>query len=179
MPNGSLLDLVFISINDLSVSISDFSMISLDKYHPPLLLDFQLMLDYSHLLSTPCRLYGRGDYLLLYNTLLNFDRLCLFSENAVDSTVLNLTVIVSDAINKAMPFAKYRNSSFPYWFSSTMKYYIKNRNQYFRRYKKSKSAEHYASFSHYRKLVKIALNTDRLRWLKSVDSDLKTQPKQF
>jgi hypothetical protein len=41
------------------------------------------------------------------------------------------------------------------------------------------SAEHYARFSHYRKLVKIALKTERLRWLKSVDSNPRTQLKQF
>jgi hypothetical protein len=44
---------------------------------------------------------------------------------------------------------------------------------------KSKSTEHYAGFSHYRKLVKVSLKTDRLRWLKSVDNTLRTQPKQF
>jgi hypothetical protein len=47
VPNGSLLDLVFINVSDLSVSISDFSTVSPDKYDPPLLLDFQLMLHYS------------------------------------------------------------------------------------------------------------------------------------
>jgi hypothetical protein len=119
--NGSLLDLVFTNINDLNVSISDFSMVSPDKYHPPLLLDFQLMLDYSYLLSTSRRLYGRGDYLLLYNTLLSSNWSCVYNENSVDFAVLNLTATVSEAINQAIPFVKYRNSSFPYWFSSTLR----------------------------------------------------------
>jgi hypothetical protein len=119
--NGSLLDLVFTNINNLNVSISDFSMVSPDKYHPPLLLDFQLMLDYSYLLSTSRRLYGRGDYLLLYNTLLNSNWSCVYNENSVDSAVLNLTATVSEAINQAIPFVKYRNSSFPHWFSSTLR----------------------------------------------------------
>jgi hypothetical protein len=103
----------------------------------------------------------------------------VYNENYVDSAVLNLTAIVSEAINQATPFVKYRNSSFPHWFFSTLKYYIKKKNQHFRRYEKSKSAEHYTSFSHYRKLVKIAVKSDRLRFLKSVDSNLRTQPKQF
>jgi hypothetical protein len=137
-------------------------MVSPDKYHPPLLIVFQLMLDYSYLLSTPRRLYGRGDYLLLYNTLLNYDCSCVYNENSVDSAFLNLTVIVSEATNQEIPFGKYKNSSFPHWFFSTLKYYIKTKNQYFRIYKKSESAEHYASFSHYQNLVKIALKTDRL-----------------
>jgi hypothetical protein len=46
-------------------------MIGPDKYRPPLLIDFQLILDYPYLLSTPRRLYGRGDYPLLYNKKIN------------------------------------------------------------------------------------------------------------
>jgi hypothetical protein len=34
VPNCTLLDLVFTNITDLSVSISDFYMVSPDKYHP-------------------------------------------------------------------------------------------------------------------------------------------------
>jgi hypothetical protein len=111
VPNGSLLDLVFTNMNDLSVSISDFSMVSLDKYHPPLLLDFQLMLAYSYLLSMP-HLYGQGDYLLLYNTLLDSDWSCVHNENSLNSAILNLTAIVFEAINHAIVFVKCRNSAF-------------------------------------------------------------------
>jgi hypothetical protein len=127
VPNGCLLDLVFINICDLSVSISDFSTVSPNKYHPPLLLDFQLMLDYSYSPSTPRCLYGRGDYLLLYNTLINSAWLCVHSETSVDSAVLSHTAVVSEAINQTIHFVKYRNSSFPHWFSSTLKYYIKKK----------------------------------------------------
>jgi hypothetical protein len=137
VPNGSLLDLVFTNISDLNISISNFSMVSSDKYHPPLLLDFHLMLDYSYLLSTPRRLYGRGDYLLLYNTLFRSDWPCVYNEKSVNSAVLNLTAIVAEAINQANPFVKYRKSSLPHWFYSNLKHYIKNKNQYFTRYKKS------------------------------------------
>jgi hypothetical protein len=73
-----------------------------------------------YLPSTPRRLYGRGDYLLLYNTLLNSDWSCVYSENSDDSAVLNLTAIVSEAINQATLFVKHRNFSFPHWFSSTL-----------------------------------------------------------
>jgi hypothetical protein len=34
-------------------------------------------------------------------------------------------------------------------------------------------------FSYYRKLVKTTIKTDRLRWLKSVDDNLKAKPKDF
>ncbi|PNF33582.1 hypothetical protein B7P43_G14684 [Cryptotermes secundus] len=37
----------------------------------------------------------------------------------------------------------------------------------------------YQKFSFYRKLVKITIKSDRLRWLKTVEENLKSQPKQF
>jgi hypothetical protein len=89
-------------------------------------LDFQLTLEYSYLPSTPRSLYGRCDY-HVYDTLLSSDWSCVYSENYVGSAFLNLTAIVSEAINQAIPFVKYRNFSFPHWFSSSLKYYIKKK----------------------------------------------------
>jgi hypothetical protein len=86
-------------------------MVSPDKYHPPHLLDFQLMLNYSYLLSTRRRLYGKGDYILRYNTLLNSDWSCVYNKNSVHSTFRNLTATVSEAINQAILFVKYGNFS--------------------------------------------------------------------
>jgi hypothetical protein len=49
----------------------------------------------------------------------------------------------------------------------------------FRRYKKSKSYHHYSVFSYYRRLVKTAFKTDRIRLLNSIDDSLKTERKDF
>jgi hypothetical protein len=46
---------------------------------------------------------------------------------------------------------------------------------FFRHYKKTKSAMH----SFFRKLIKVTIKSDRERWLKSVDDNLISQPKQF
>jgi hypothetical protein len=62
------------------------------------------MLDYSYLPSTPRRLYGWGDYLLLYNTPLNPDWSCVYNQNSVDFAILNFTSIVSEATNQAILF---------------------------------------------------------------------------
>jgi hypothetical protein len=41
------------------------------------------------------------------------------------------------------------------------------------------SPDVYSAFSYFRKLVKAAIMSDRLRWLKSVDDNFKTQPIEF
>jgi hypothetical protein len=43
VPNSELLDLVFTSINDISVSISNYPITALHIYHPPLFLNFELI----------------------------------------------------------------------------------------------------------------------------------------
>jgi hypothetical protein len=47
------------------------------------------------------------------------------------------------------------------------------------RFKKHKFARIYDTFSFYRKLVKATIRVDRLRWLESINANLKTQPKHF
>jgi hypothetical protein len=49
----------------------------------------------------------------------------------------------------------------------------------YRRFKKKNSDYFYSKFSFYRKLVKATIKSARLRWLKSIDDNVKSQPKQF
>jgi hypothetical protein len=97
-----------------------------DNYHPPLNLDFKVTLDSLPTFLNLGRNYGQGDYLLLYNTLSNYDWSCVLNEDSVDSAVYNFTASVSETINETIPFVKPKNSSFPHWFSESPIYYIKN-----------------------------------------------------
>jgi hypothetical protein len=80
----------------------------------------------------PRRNYGKGDYLLLYDTLQNSDWSSVLNDNSVDSAVNNLTATVSEAIDLAIPFAKPNNSTYPHWFSKLLKYYIKKEISFLR-----------------------------------------------
>jgi hypothetical protein len=48
-------------------------MVAPDNYHPPLNLYFNLTFDSQPTFLTPRRNYGQGGYLLLYNTLSNYN----------------------------------------------------------------------------------------------------------
>jgi hypothetical protein len=131
--NIALLDLVLTIINDLRVSVSDFPMIAPYNYHPPLSLNFKLTIDFQPVIMTPQRSYKHGDYLLLYTTLSNCDWSCVLNEHSVDSAVHSLTARVSEAINEAIPSLMPNSSTFPDWFSSSLKYYIKKKNNLFKK----------------------------------------------
>jgi hypothetical protein len=103
-----------------------------NNYHPPLNLDSKFTLDFQLTFLTPRRNYGQPDYLLLYNTLSNYDCSCVLNENSVDSAVYNVTASMSETINETIPFAKPKNSSFPHWFSKSLIYYIMKKISFLR-----------------------------------------------
>jgi hypothetical protein len=147
--NSALLDLVFTNINDLRVSVSNYPVVAPNNHHPPHNLDFKLTFDcHPTFLTLQCN-YSQGDYLLLYNTLYNCDRSRVLNENSVDSAVYNFTASVSEAINDTIPSVKPGSYSFPHWFSKSLIYYIKKKNQFFKKYKKSKSDCYCSIFSYY------------------------------
>jgi hypothetical protein len=83
------------------------------------------------------------------------------------------------AINLAVPIGRVSKHKYPAWFSSKLKSYIKKKNYFYRCYKKFKTDSFYDKFSSYRKLVKSTIKSDRSRWLKSIDENLKSHPQQF
>jgi hypothetical protein len=103
-------------------------MVAADNYHLPVILDFKLTFHCQPTFLTLRHNYGQGDYLLLYNTLYNYDWSCVLNEDSVDSALCNFTASVSEAINEAIPFIKPKSSPFPHWFSKSLIYYIKKKN---------------------------------------------------
>jgi hypothetical protein len=134
VPNSALLDLVLTNINDLRVSVYDFPIVAPDNYHPPLHLNLKLTVDFQPAIMTPQCSYKHGDYLLLYTTSSNYDWSRVLNENSVDSMVHSLTARVSEAINEAIPSLITNSSTFPHWFSSSLKH-IKKKNRFFKNIK--------------------------------------------
>jgi hypothetical protein len=177
---SNMLDLVFSNFNDFEITIPDSAIIKPDNYHPPMVIDVSLPL-VSPTQNGPFDYfkYDSGDYALLYNILSSHDWSCVYDASSIDSAVFNLTEAVQDAMEQAIPRIHISKSKFPHWFSGSLKFYIKKKNYFYRRYRKHKSASFYDAFSFYRKLVKATIKVDRLRWLETINANLKTQPKQF
>jgi hypothetical protein len=92
--------------------------------------------------------------------------------------LLLFTSVILQATDLACPRGSTRNSRFPHWFSHTLIHYIGKNNYLYPRYKKSKNS-YYNRFSHYRKLLKITVSSDRLNWRSSTGGGLKTPPTTF
>jgi hypothetical protein len=123
--NKNLLDLVFANFSCVNVTISNHSLVEPDAFHPSLVADLSSTIVSSH--SQHSRLsrdYARADYVLLYRYLSSCDWSCIYNQSSTDSAVDQLKLVVTDALNLAIPNKLSRKSKFPCWFSGTLKHYI-------------------------------------------------------
>jgi hypothetical protein len=102
-----------------------------------------------------------------------YDWSFMYSITSVEDAVTSLNTAVLNAIDQAIPHGFIRKSKFPHWSSSALRHNIRKKDYYYRRFKKN-SDYFYNKFSFYRKLVKATIKSDRLRWLKSIDDNLKS-----
>jgi arginine utilization protein RocB len=72
-----------------------------DKYHQPLRLDFSSTLDSYRVSLTPHRSYAAW--------------FCVLNENSADSAVDDFSAIMLEGINLAISYIKSKNSTFPRW----------------------------------------------------------------
>ena len=177
--SGNLLDLVFYNFTNVSVNYDIHVLVSPDTYHLPFVTEVQLPIRKSNQLSNiSFRKYSSGGYLLLYNTLTTYDWSSLYNETSFDTAVARL-VTVTQAIIKAVPTMSIKKSKFPVWFSENLKYYIKKRNSFFRCFKNCRFKYYYDKFFSYCRLIEATIKCDIFKWLKSIDSNLKTNLVHF
>jgi hypothetical protein len=175
---SNLLDLVFSKFFDLSVDHAEHGLVQPDHFHSPLIIDCTMPVRrFKQNFNIFYKRCSAGDYELLYNALSTYDWTWLYNETSLDAGVHRLNH--AQAIDLAVPYGYVKKHKYPAWFSGKLKAYIKKKNYFYRRYKKHKAGRFYDRFSFYRKLVKTTIKTDRFRWLKSVDENLKSHPKQF
>ncbi|PNF36765.1 hypothetical protein B7P43_G11156, partial [Cryptotermes secundus] len=102
-----------------------------------------------------------------------------FAAPDIDIAVASLNAAVRSAMEQAIHCGYRYKSKFPHWFSYNLRHYITKKNDFHHRFKNNPSDYFYDRFSYYRKLVKNTIKSDRLRWLKTVDNNLKSQPQHF
>jgi hypothetical protein len=103
----------------------------------------------------------------------------VYETSSVDVEVANLNAAVRGAMEQAIPCGYSCKSKFPHWFSYTLRYYMAKKSYFHRRFKKKPFDYFYDRFAYYRKLIKNTIKSDRLKWLKSIDNNLKSQPQLF
>jgi hypothetical protein len=71
---------------------------------------------------------------LLYNILSTHDWSCVYGSTSVDSAVASLNAAAQDAMEQTIACGIINtNSKFPHWYSSSLRYYIREKNYFYRR----------------------------------------------
>jgi hypothetical protein len=122
---------------------------------------------------------SRLDIQIALKFLSTYDWSCAHDTTSVDAGIASLNAAVQDATEQAIPRVIINSKSkVPHWYSSSLRYYIRKRIIFTDALKK-KSDHLYRNFSFYRKLMKAIIKSERLKWLKYIDGNLKSQPKLF
>jgi hypothetical protein len=119
------------------------------------------------------------DYTFVLQILSTYDWSCVYSHTSPNSTAEQLSTVVTKSLDFFIPYSHHNKSKYLHWFPNTMKYYIHSKRYFSRHYKKNLSPDVYSTFSYFHKLVKATIMSYRLRWLKSVEDNLKTQLRDF
>jgi hypothetical protein len=132
--SSNRLDLICANLSDLRITPVNPGLIKPDNYYPPLIINMYLpfTICIQHYVYS-YRKFSSEDYALLYSNLSIFDWFCVYGTTSVDSAVPCLNDAVQDATEHAIPRGViHDNSKFPHWYSSTLKYYIRKNNYFYR-----------------------------------------------
>jgi hypothetical protein len=132
--SSNLLDLIFSNLNDLDITLVDPGLIKPDNYHPPMIINICLPFGtcIQNVVYSFCK-FSSGDYALLYDTLSNFDWSGVYGT----TSVAPLNAAVQEAMDQAIPRGTIiSNSKFAHSYSTTLKYHIRKKNYFYRRFKK-------------------------------------------
>jgi hypothetical protein len=97
----------------------------------------------------------------------------------INLDVDSLNAVVNEAIAPAISISYPHTNTLPHWYYGTLKYYIRKKNYFYRRYKKKGSQHSYSTFFYCCKLVKWTIKSNKLVFLKSTEDNLKYQHKKF
>lgn len=122
--SGSLLDLVFSNIKNTFVSsvINDY-LVSVDNYHPPLKVSFELNKNniIHDTLTNSQYDFRKGNYPAINHTLNSIDWHLLYNYNKIETACNTLYEIIFDVIDKFVPKKITTLPKFPHWLSHELK----------------------------------------------------------
>lgn len=151
--NSRLLDLVFTNSPSVNVYSSDEMILPIDKYHPPLIINYLNI--YVKVIDPTIvkRNFEKADYpkivefLSTYNWA--YDLTC--KSSSLDEALEYFYNVIYQAIDNFVPLQKYYTSKFPKWFDSELINLTYDKKIAHKRYKINRTLDNYIAFSTLRK----------------------------
>lgn len=177
------LDLVLSNIDSMGVK-EEHPVVKKDKYHPPLGIDFELLIEKKTNFS--CNNQGgkfynfkNVDYLKLYTAVRNIKWDSVYSCSDVDLAVDNFYSSLYSALDSNVPLRKNVKRKYPIWYSPVTIKLIKDKEKSRRKLKKYKDQCFTEEYKELRCQSKRSIKTDYLKYLNDIENTIKVNPNSF
>lgn len=138
---GSLLDLCFSNIENLSVNISPTRLVIPDNYHPPLSIVLPIQSDVQkakpRVSKCPSYNFAAGGYISFYQYLSNFDWSVIVASNDPNYQASKLTKVLQEDMRRYIPLKKSKSWKCPFWFSGELRSALEGKESAHRKVQKS------------------------------------------
>lgn len=176
--NSTLLDLIFVSHEDVQVFEADEVLVKCDPHHPA--LRFDIIADKCEIKQNIIyfRDFKTANYDALLASLSNTDWNSIINDN-LESSVDAFYNVIFRIINEFVPKRMKGKSYFPNWFSDDLKKLISNKKAAHKKYKQSGNTEDYNNFSTIRNSCKIESQTCYNDYISTIEESIHNNPKFF
>jgi len=176
---GELLDLVFSTYNNLTVSLATTALITPDHYHPPLMFSLALPKT-AHTEERPVyRDFKNCDYSAASQFFASFNWLATFEKYDANTAAAVFNDAIFTCIEQFVPLRQSKISNFPLWFSYNLKQLMFNKKKAHKIYKETRLATDYNKFSELRAKCKQISKLDYQEFINKTEHSLSKSPKFF
>lgn len=178
---GKTLDLVLSDMDNLTVSGDCCPIVPIDKYHPPLVLTWEMGQCKKIIYENRYHSYNfkKADFLLMYNSLRDRDWKELESIFDVNEAVQYFYSELYQIFNYSVPLTQVRKSKYPQWFDCSLIFMIKRKERLRRKYNKFKFDRDLIELKELRRKIKIDVKTAFDNFVSSVESRVNCNPASF
>lgn len=182
--NGRLLDLVIQSNNVNCIVEENFHpLLNIDVYHPALCIDVNLVTNTVKKLSssTKSKAYNfrKANFIDLYMEMGSINWEFLYKYEEINQLVDEFYQCLYTTLDKFVPRCGNKKTSYPHWFSTTLKQKMSNKTYFHIKYKKYRTHFYYTEFTKLRKECKQLAHSDYRTYINKIQNELKTNPSQF
>lgn len=178
----NLLDLLFSNV-ECKVQLEEHPLINVDTYHPPLSIDINMSVSSSFAVNMDSGVYDyrRADFPALYGALLEVDWGYFEQMNDVTDMCSEMYDRLYCLFDNYVPIRRNvsRKRTYPPWFSKNIVDNIRKKEQYYKKYKKSKNELYNELFKSIRTLIKKQIANSYKTYINKVETNIQNDPSSF
>ncbi|XP_045474945.1 uncharacterized protein LOC123680871 [Harmonia axyridis] len=176
--NNTILDLIFVSQDNVEVFRASDELISCDPHHPPLCFDIPFEKIKTERDCEYFRDFKAANFEGIISCLSQTDWNLLI-DNDMASSITAFYEVINHIINEYVPKRLKPKNSFPHWFSADLKKLISSKKAAHKKYKQTRISDDYDDFVVIRERCKAENRICFSEYVAKVEQSIRGDPKYF